>query len=263
MNRLLILVTGLFLSAATSSIASAQLVRIGGFGGVSIRAPFVAVDVLPFRGGTRVRAPFTAVNTGLYGNGYAPYPAYRYRPRYYADPYTIARPLYQPQPYYEPPEYAAPLSPTPVISDPVNDSPVSNGSIDQQLRFSAAQLQRNLARRKDDGDIWINYLEPDRIIAVIDRGMSPQQLRPLLNNYIGVVGNSSLSFIWSTDGFRETYRLLDLFVSAGAQSQPINPADAEDNDRQQAAGDAPAADELEDDFDELPPPAAEGRQSDL
>ena len=40
-------------------------------------------------------------------------------------------------------------------------------------------------------------LEPDRIIAVIDRGESPSN-RESSNNYIGVMEINSLSSIWST-----------------------------------------------------------------
>ena len=48
-----------FVGAAT---ADAQILRIGPHGGVSVRVPFVSVDVSPW-GGTRVRAPFTSVDT--------------------------------------------------------------------------------------------------------------------------------------------------------------------------------------------------------
>lgn len=48
---------------ATFGIAApceAQFFRVGGFGGVRVRAPFVSVNVGPY-GGTRVVAPFTSV----------------------------------------------------------------------------------------------------------------------------------------------------------------------------------------------------------
>ena len=59
-------------SAWMVSPVEAQI-RVGRFGGVSIRMPLVSVDVLPFGGGTAVRAPFTRINTGWYGgyNGLA------------------------------------------------------------------------------------------------------------------------------------------------------------------------------------------------
>lgn len=58
-------VIGIALGAAPD--ARGQLVRIGPLGGVSIRVPFVSVDVSPW-GDTRVRAPFTAVDAP--GRGY-------------------------------------------------------------------------------------------------------------------------------------------------------------------------------------------------
>ena len=285
-NRPLILVIGLVLSLAVPSMGSAQLVRVGGFGGVSVRAPFVAVDVLPFGGGTRVRAPFTAVNTGLNGYGYAPYPVYRYHPGYYVDGYTFAEPFYPPQPHYVAPAYALPVNPASVNSDLRYGASISTASIDQQLRASAVQLQQNLAGRRDDGDIWINYLEPDRIIAVLDRGESPEQLRQLLNNYIGVTGNNSLSSIWTIGGFRETYRLLDRFISEAGdldpsskamlsepnalgssilepdnaaavdpiQAQKIERADQDERDRQRTSGDQGAGDQGNGDSHALPTP---------
>jgi len=58
------------LIALAAPEASAQFFHFGGVGGgVSIRAPFVAVDVDPW-GGSRVRAPFTAVDSGF---GYPPF----------------------------------------------------------------------------------------------------------------------------------------------------------------------------------------------
>lgn len=64
---------------AWPATADAQILRIGPRGGVSVRAPFVSVDVSPW-GGTRVRAPFTSVDTtdryyrAPGGYGYAPIP---------------------------------------------------------------------------------------------------------------------------------------------------------------------------------------------
>ena len=61
---------------AIGAPAEAQIVRIGGLGGVRVRAPGVSVDVGPY-GSTRVRAPFTAVDS--YGPRYPYGPVIAYR----------------------------------------------------------------------------------------------------------------------------------------------------------------------------------------
>ena len=83
-----------------TSVAEAQILRIGPFGGVRVRAPFVSVDVLPNGGGTRVRAPFTAVNTGPVGYPYA-VPGYPTLPGYPVLPALPALPT----PFYPVPAY--------------------------------------------------------------------------------------------------------------------------------------------------------------
>ena len=79
MYRCLLLAVGL-LSLALGNSASAQYVRVGPLGGVSLRGAQGAIDVLPLGLGTRVRGPQTSIDTGLYGllawpsthrNGYA------------------------------------------------------------------------------------------------------------------------------------------------------------------------------------------------
>ena len=98
----LALTIGLLCWIGLPSQSTAQLVRVGPLGGVSLRLPFVSVDTLPFGGGTSVRAPFTAVDTGLYGlNRYGGYGyglgGYRYgglaRPPYYSYRYDYVAPV--------------------------------------------------------------------------------------------------------------------------------------------------------------------------
>ena len=79
---------GLLASIAFSATADAQLVRVGPFGGVRVRVPFVGVDVAPW-GATSVRAPFFSFRSPgyvppyPYGGHTSPYRAYRP----YASPY--------------------------------------------------------------------------------------------------------------------------------------------------------------------------------
>jgi hypothetical protein len=208
MFRLIPAALGCIVCLAMTSVADAQLVRVGSFGGVSVRVPFVSVDVLPYGGGTRVRAPFTSVNTGAYRYGYG-YPAGYV-------PYPATVPVY-PAPVYPAPVYSAPLFPE---AGYVNPEPnvyqsvrrASSDSLPDRLIASAQQLKRSLSLRGDDSDIWLDYLGPDRIIANIDRGESPGSLRTVLINYDGVVGNPDLSSISRASGFRQTHQLLRDFV---------------------------------------------------
>ncbi len=213
-----------------SSHASAQMVRVGPFGGVNVRVPFVSVDVLPFGGGTRVRAPFTAVDTRLYALGYGG-PGYGY---------------YHPGPVYHPPIYPAPVYPVPVYPhvvypdvvyhervypdriyvegsnvypqrQPYQSTRLSmDGSLGEQLRDAAQRLAMSLSSRRDDADVWLDYLGPQRIIETIDQGESPERLSDLLINYQGVVGNPNLSSISRAPGFSLTLELLGPFVASGS-----------------------------------------------
>jgi hypothetical protein len=213
MNRFLTSAIGCMACVSMASVAEAQMVRIGPFGGVSVRAPFVSVDTLPFGGGTRVRAPFTSINTRAYAYGYG----YGYRPYRY-DYYRPYGPVfYDPvMPVYPVPVYTPPLYPDVVY--PITDSVAASGGLPERLRASALQLKRSLSLRRDDSDVWLNYLAPDRIVQTIDEGAAPGSLSDLLRNYEGVTGNASLVSIRGARGFSETYRLLRAFVSSPADS---------------------------------------------
>jgi hypothetical protein len=224
MNRFLTGLLGLTLGFVTAA-AEAQLVRVGPAGGVRVRAPFVSVDVLPFGLGTSVRAPFTSVNTRAYALGYRGYyqPGYR-APLYYAP----VQPVY-PVPVYD--VYPAPVpvyngAPAAVYSVPGQQFDVaynpgavgSPGNLVQQLRGAAVSLSQSLANRRDDGDIWLEYLAPGKIIAAIDANESLDSLGELLRNYEGVTGNPSLGSIQAASGFNQTYRLLQQLVNTRANT---------------------------------------------
>lgn len=111
-------------------------------------------------------------------------------------------------------------------------------AIVDRLIASAAQLQHSLEARRDDGDVWIDYLQPQQLMALAQNGVTTEKLALLLNNYEGVVGNPSLSSIWSAAGFRETYDLLRKYVGAADQlvPTPSNPVSAERSPADQAPG---------------------------
>ncbi|MFK8113626.1 MAG: hypothetical protein AB8B91_15600 [Rubripirellula sp.] len=226
MNRYLIGLLGLAASAWATS-AQAQLVRVGAFGGVSVRAPFVRVNVLPFGMGTQVRAPFTSVNTRAYALGYSGYYGQVYHPpRYYAPAPVYRVPVYHVQPI---PVYVTPVVRTQTIqSAPMNrvryqttrpaytpgpslsaSMPgAGNFSSPAQLRQAAESLKRSLASRPDDADVWLEYLAPQKIIDALDGNESHESLRMLQANYEGVVGNPSLTSIRAASGFTATYQSL-------------------------------------------------------
>ena len=226
----------LMMLICTGSV-DAQIVRIGGFGGVRVRAPFVAVDVLPYGGGTRVRAPFTRVNTGgyrygaYYGGYYPPYGSFPSYYSYYPAPAIVYGPppvtVYEPVPVYPPVVAEAPI----VAAEYPRVDP---GQLAERLRYAAAQLAQSLALRRNDADVWLDYLEPESIVEVVDRGGDPSSLRGLVANYDGVVGSGSLSSIRSSNGFAETRSLLKQFVASAGNSvakPPVPPPAV----RQQAA----------------------------
>jgi len=210
--------------------AEAQIVRVGPLGGVRVRAPFVAVDVLPYGGGTRVRAPFTAVDTGLYQfDAGMPY----YVPHAHALHYAV--PVYPVAPIYPVPVYPALVHPELVYPEIVYPEPAYvappehqmarpvNGSLPERLRAAAMRLSRSLSLRRDDGDVWQNYLAPQSIVDVIDQGMDPQSLRELLRNYDGVVANPALTSIRHASGFNETRQLLRQYVGEPAPVEMEQP----------------------------------------
>lgn len=231
MNRLLASTMGCLACISLASVADAQFVRVGPFGGVSVRAPFVSVDTLPFGGGARVRAPFVSVDTRAYsfGYGYRPYPYPSYRP-YGQVFYDPVLPGYS-SPVYGTPSYPRVVYPqsgqTQAAKPAVNDPTVPG-----RLRASAERLKRSLTLRRNDSDVWLNYLAPDQIVQAIDSSAAPESLRDLLRNYEGVIGNASLRSVSSAAGFGETLQLLRTFVNmptasnAGAAATTNGPSDA-------------------------------------
>lgn len=204
---------------ASASLADAQIVRWGP-GGVRVRAPFVSVDVSPY-GGTRVRAPFTAVDSRVYG-GYVYPPGVVVGP---VPPIPFPRVAVPAVAVPAVPVYPAPVYPGVVYPEPAAPStyqsarPTLDGTLPEQLRSAAETLARSLAVRQD-GDVWLDYLGPQKIIEAIDLGRSPESLRPLVINYDGVLSNGSLVAIRGARGFAETRELLKLYVEGGSVPSP-------------------------------------------
>lgn len=255
MNRVLLASVGIVAAIASNSVAEAQRIRVGPLGGVNVRLPYTSVNVLPFGLGTQVRAPFTSVNTRAFALGYGSRAIYRppvyYDYRYYPAPRVA--PVYHTVPVYPAPIYPAPIYPAPIYHSrvyvpayryPYYNAPIDSRSnyqtarpivthssvvhasfdtvptdqVPERLRSAALALKESISQRKDDGDIWLDYLSPEKIVDTVDENQPPNRLREVLSNFEGVLGNTSLVSIQSARGFRETHQLLRQFV--GDQDGP-------------------------------------------
>lgn len=220
------------------TVADAQLLRVGPFGGVRVRAPFVSVDVSPF-GGTRVRAPFTSVDTrrrGLFRRGYrygpvSPRYNYNYQRRdYYAVP---AYPMVVPQNSYRVPYSGSASATSPQydipryseVFPPSSRSSSSSGARWQtgddptqlagRLSDAAGRLRQSLQRRQE-GSAWIDYLRPDAVQRIGQnlaqsrnlQSVRLSEVRSLLANFDGVTANPSLAWVTQLNGFSDTRRSL-------------------------------------------------------
>ncbi|KAA1261413.1 hypothetical protein LF1_39600 [Rubripirellula obstinata] len=87
---------------------------------------------------------------------------------------------------------------------------------EDSLLQSAGLLRQSLARRSNDADIWLDYLNPDLIIDTIQSGGDGSDLQDLLRNYDGLSGNSDLSDLWIVPGFRRTHQGLRAYVDDAA-----------------------------------------------
>jgi hypothetical protein len=104
--------------------------------------------------------------------------------------------------------------------------PSLDGHVREDLQRAALRLQSSLSQRYD-GDVWLDYLAPGRIVSSIEKGEAPSSLRDLITNYDGVVANSSLRPIYRASGFDETRELLRVYVDLPqTESKSTSPAPA-------------------------------------
>jgi len=219
-------------------VANAQVVVVGRAGGVRVRAPFVSVDVLPFHRGTRLQVPFAAIETGFYRSYRSFPPVGGMFPLPVPYPYAVVPvPAYPvlavpahpgfvyPETYGY--EYPGVIYPTKgVVGQSIYDGAYASSRprlmlpLPERLRSAAEKLARTLSLR-EDGDVWLNYLGPQRIIENVDYGRPAFELQDLVINYDGVVSNGTLRSIQYARGFSESRDLLRQYLnteSSGEQS---------------------------------------------
>ncbi|MEM6692619.1 MAG: hypothetical protein AAF664_24530 [Planctomycetota bacterium] len=216
--------------------------------------------------------------------GYSEYRSYRYdaAPGYSYGYESYAEPIIPPALYDAPVQSADPiygmnrgvvpdgrldLNPLPPsVSSGLSNTPSSIPS-EQRLLDSAITLQRSIQRRRDDADVWMQYLAPDRIISTLRNGGDIGALAQLLPNYDGLAANSDLAWIWSMPGFRRTHNELRAFVASRAatdiprDTNTPQAAPPQQEPRSVAAPNAPVFDAPTDE-EPMPEPATnEGTES--
>lgn len=185
----------------------------------------------------RVQTPFFSLNIGPGGIAPPSYPYYGYRYQTYrpSDSYGYryeSRPGYRhPSDLYRPgPAVVSPVAPS---ADPGSYGRYQAGpggglpqvtarpnfSL-QELRQAAEALRASLSRRPDDADVWLDYLQPDTIIADVVEGEPSPAMAALLRRYDGVTMNPDLVAITRLRGFHETRQLLATWLQASAPSEP-------------------------------------------
>jgi hypothetical protein len=196
--------------------AEAQIVRWGPGGGVSVRAPFVHVEVGP-GGSTYVRAPFTSVNTPGFGR-----PAFRYDDPspYRSGPVTSGQTSGNSTTRLRPltaEEYSQSPASTPhlAITDPAQ---MNWRELRRHTRAVASSLENELTRVAD-GSAWAGSLRPGTIRDLLaeDADQPPDptsvdQLLDILRSYDALVESNGYPQIARLTAFREMRQALGELV---------------------------------------------------
>ncbi len=215
-------VSAFLLLAVLSSTAAGQVVRVGPYGGVRVRAPGFWMN-LP---GPPIAPPFYRSPFGIapvYGPP-IPVPLYPFRYEVQRVPsYAIPAPNFR-MDYYGPGGSGSiSVGSSPVVSVPSYSSdrqavsqvaypPANLSDLQSQLYDAATRLTRSISARRD-GEPWMNYLAPHRIVAALERGETTG-LNELVVHYNGVVANPKLAFVANLDGFAATRSLLPQYLAS-------------------------------------------------
>ena len=157
---------------------------------------------------------------------YSPYtyPYQRYRfPSVPTTRYLTPAPTYSvPVPIPSEPRYAPGIAggiPDVTVPEPYAMSrPVvpshSVGSSSRTLATAARRLYAALSARRDDGDVWLQYLQPDVVAAAADSGRLSPEVLALSQRYEGVTMNPELRWIARLPGFEQTRMMLGQSASS-------------------------------------------------
>lgn len=193
---------------------------------VRVQTPFFSLNIGP---GSIVPPPYAGFD-GRY-QSYRPNYGSRYDSRYdlgyesrydsgYRSPYE--RGYSEPRssvPQYRSPEYR---SRVPNYGSSGSYRPGSGGGIPDltspiefslpALRQAAETLYRTLAARPDDGEVWLEYLQPERIIAATESGQLSASMNELHSRFLGVTKNPDLLVMTRINGFQRTLQLLGMWI---------------------------------------------------
>jgi hypothetical protein len=89
-----------------------------------------------------------------------------------------------------------------------------------QLAASAERLRAHLAYNRQ-GESWLKFLNPDRVMQFAEMGQASGQLDPqglaemrqLLSHYTGTENSAEFAWVVRTPGFRETRALLESILA--------------------------------------------------
>jgi hypothetical protein len=256
-----------------------------GRGAIVVAPPIVPMPYLddPFYGrgffpppfweppsGVRIRTPLFSLNIGPGGQlpprgHYDRYEAYRPhngygRPHRPLPPASAHR--YRPGADGGIPEITSwPVAPAP--------SETASGFSRGQLRRSASMLRAALSVRGEEGEIWLDYLQPDAVVAAAEGRFFEFNLTEMAQRYEGVMTNPDLGHIRTLPGFETTKDLLALWARQvelnAAQSSlqgqppslqgqsPVDSADV-DNPPGEAQPEMPRRDNADPPVETLPAP---------
>ncbi len=102
---------------------------------------------------------------------------------------------------------------------PPIERPLPERADTQAGRSAPDRLAHSLAGQKD-GDVWLEFLMPDQVAAIIAEG-NDERIRDLLGRYEGIQNSAELKGISEQDGFAATINLLRERLRVPKQSMSL------------------------------------------
>ncbi len=233
--------------------ANSQIVRRYPGGGLTVRAPFVRVDVGAY-GGTSVRAPFVAVDPGAVQVG----PRRRLLRRQIRAERRALEQTEQSQSFGQVQAEPPTLAETPPLPSPAELEALELTELVSALRDLSRILHDSL-EKFDDPTGWQRYLEiPDTALGspgIEEVAIDLSALEKKLDRFRNVANDAEFAKISKLQPFKATLFTLELVVDRFTQAGPIL-GDPDGSQRQQDPGPVTAPD---DSSELLVPPSPEPR----